>query len=180
MLYVRVNLINDELDKQPGFQAWTRTFAPANSFLKAASFILHDNAFSKPRTLLLDASAAVVEDDSGIPYRAFQKGEWDFTCFGKYLVPRDPFERQYQRDLDKACSELPPQPLPFMIGYRKLNDTFLLLAVRKAAPTPAAPAAPAPVPAVPVPPTPVAPTPVPASSNAVPAPAPAPAAPPAQ
>jgi hypothetical protein len=132
MLYVRVNLINDELDKQPGFQAWVRSFAPANSFLKAASFILHDNAFSRPRALLLEASAAVVEDDSGIPYRAFGKGEWEYTCFGKYLAPRDPFERQYQRDLDKACAELPSRPLPFIVGYRRQNDTFLLLAVKKA------------------------------------------------
>jgi hypothetical protein len=131
MLYVRVNLINDELDKQPGFQAWTRSFGPANTFLKAASFILHDNAFARTRSLLLETSAAVVEDDSGIPYRAYGKGEWDFTCFGKYMAPRDPFEKQHQKDLDKACAELPLKPLPFIIGYRRPSDTFLLLAVKK-------------------------------------------------
>jgi hypothetical protein len=145
MLYVRVNLINDELDKQPGFLAWARSHGPANSFLKAASFILHDNAFSKPRALLLEASAAVVEDDSGIPYRAYPKGEWDYTCFGKYMAPRDPFERQYQRDLEKACAEQPLKPLPFIIGYRRQNDTFLLLAVKKAAgPVTTPPSAPPP------------------------------------
>jgi hypothetical protein len=164
MIYVRVNLINDELDKQPGFLTWARSYGPANSFLKAASFILHDNAFSRPRALLLEASAAVVEDDSGIPYRAYPKGEWDFTCFGKYMAPRDPFEKQFQRDLDKACAEQPLKPLPFIIGYRRQNDTFLLLAVKK----PAAPAIPAPAPA----PTP-APTPAPAPAPA-PAPTPAP------
>jgi hypothetical protein len=157
MLYVRVNLYNEELDKQPGFLAWARSFGPANSLLKAASFILHDDHFSRTRTLLLEASDAVLEDDSGIPWRAFGKGEWAFTCFGKYLAPRDPFEKQYQKDLDKACTELPPQPLPFMIGYRKLNDTFLLLAVKKpAGPVAVPPVAPpafnpaaAPAPAVP-------------------------------
>jgi hypothetical protein len=157
MLYVRVNLYNEELDKQPGFLAWARSFGPANSLLKAASFILHDDHFSRTRSLLLEASDAVLEDDSGIPWRAFGKGEWAFTCFGKYLAPRDPFEKQYQKDLDKACTELPPQPLPFMIGYRKLNDTFLLLAVKKpAGPVAVPPVAPpafnpaaAPAPAVP-------------------------------
>jgi hypothetical protein len=149
MIYVRVNLINDELDKQPGFLTWARSFGPANSFLKAASFILHDNAFSRPRALLLEASAAVIEDDSGIPYRAFGKGEWDFTCFGKYMAPRDPFEKQYQKDLDKACAELPLKPLPFIIGYRRPSDTFLLLAVKKIPAAPAVDAVPAPVPAVP-------------------------------
>ena len=145
MLYVRVNLYNDELDKQPGFLAWARTFGPANSLLKAASFILHDDHFSRTRTLLMEASDAVVEDDSGIPYRSFQKGEWSTTCFGKYMAPRDPFEKHYQRDLDKACVEQPPKPLPFMIGYRKLNDTFLLLAVKKpAGPVAVPPVAPPP------------------------------------
>jgi hypothetical protein len=163
MLYVRVNLINDELDKQPGFIPWARSFGPANSFLKAASFILHDNAFSKPRALLLETSDAVVEDDSGIPYRAFQKGGWDFTCFGKYMAPRDPFEKQYQKDLDKACAEQPLRPLPFMIGYRKLNDTFLLLASKKPPPATAAIVTPVAVPA--------------AATNAVEAPPPAPAVP---
>lgn len=186
MLYVRVNLYNDELDKQPGFLPWARSFGPANSFLKAASFILHDDHFSRTRTLLLEDSAAVVEDDSGIPYRAFPKGEWEFTCFGKYLAPRDPFEKQYQKDLDKACTELPPQPLPFMIGYRKLNDTFLLLAVRKAGPpiaapavVPAAPAAAATSPAAHQVPAAPATTTAPAATNspAALAPVPAPASP---
>jgi hypothetical protein len=49
------------------------------------------------------------------------------------MAPRDPFERQYQRDLEKACAEQPPRPLPFIIGYRRQNDTFLLLAVKKPA-----------------------------------------------
>ncbi len=181
MLYVRVNLINDQLDKQPGFLTWARGYGPANSFLKAASFILHDNAFSKPRALLLETSAAVVEDDSGIPYRAYPKGEWDFTCFGKYMAPRDPFERQYQRDLDKACAEQPLKPLPFIIGYRRQNDTFLLLAVKKPAapapapaqdPTPAPTPAPAPAPAPASTPTPAptpAPTPVPTPTPVTPA-----------
>jgi hypothetical protein len=163
MIYVRVNLINDEVDKQPGFVAWARTFGPANSFLKAASFILHDNAFSRPRALLLETSAAVIEDDSGIPYRAYPRGEWDFTCFGKYMAPRDPFEKQYQRDLDKACAEQPLKPLPFMIGYRKLNDTFLLLAVKK-------PAGPVAVP-------PVVPPPFDPAAAHTPAPPPAPVVP---
>ena len=167
MLYVRVNLYNDELDKQPGFLAWARTFGPANSFLKAASFILHDDHFSRTRTLLLEASDAVVEDDSGIPYHSFQKGEWATTCFGKYMAPRDPFEKQYQKDLDKACTEQPSRPLPFMIGYRKQNDTFLLLAVKR----PAGPVAVPPVtpagfdPAVTTAPA----VPAPAATNAIPA-----------
>ena len=184
MLYVRVNLFNDDLTRQPGFLVWARSFGPANSFLKAASFILHDPNFSKTRNLLLEVSSSVVEEDSGIPYRAFAKGEWDFTCFGKYMAPRDPFERWYQKDLDKACTELPARALPFMIGYRRLNDTFLLVASKKAgsgetpapATAPAGPPAPAAAPAVPVQ-APASPPAAPAAPAAAPAATPAPAAP---
>jgi hypothetical protein len=132
-------------------------------------------------------SSSVVEEDSGIPFRAFGKGEWDFTCFGKYVAPRDPFERWYQKDLDKACTELPAHPLPFMIGYRKLNDTFLLVAAKKdaavatAAPASAPDAAPAPATApLPPPPVPVAPAHAATNTVAPPIPAPAPSAPPAR
>ena len=117
----------------------------------------------------------MVEDDSGIPYRAFPKGEWEYTCFGKYVAPRDPFERQYQKDLDKACSEQPQRPLPFMIGYRKLNDTFLLVAVKKGGAAVAPPPAPEAASAV-APPV----DPPPAATDTVPAPAPAPLTPPAR
>jgi len=179
MLYVRANVINDSVAAKPGLLTFVRSLGPANGFLKSASFILHDREFATIRSVLLETCAAIVEDDSGVPLRAFPKGEWDPTCFGKYMAPRDPFEKHYQRDLDKACAEQPPRPLPFMIGYRKLNDTFLLLATKKAAapaampsaaapvamPSAAAPAAPAPV-AVPAPVVPA-----PAATNAIPAPA---------
>ena len=131
MTYVRVNLIDEELAKNPGFLTWARSFGPANGFLKAASFILHDKAFSMPRAFLLENCTTIVEDDSGIPYRAFQKGQWSFTCFGHYMRPRDPFESHMQNDLDKVCKEqVPFRPLPFIAGYRRSNDTFLLLAQR--------------------------------------------------
>ena len=62
----------------------------------------------------------------------FGKGQWDFTCFGRYMVPRKPFGNYFQDDLDKACKALPARPLPFMIGYRRPDDTFLLVAVKQA------------------------------------------------
>ena len=130
LLYVRIDLGDDALAAQPGFFPWMRTLGPANGFLKAASFILHDNHFSKTRIALLRQCAAILQEDSGIPFRAFGK-DWDFTCFGTYQRPRKPFQRAYQADLDKACAEQPRRPLPFVIGYRKLEDSNLLLAVRR-------------------------------------------------
>jgi hypothetical protein len=186
MSYVRVDLYNPNLAKQPGFLPWARKFGPANSFLKAASFILHDRDFSITRDFLLSTSAAVLEDDSGIPLHAFKKGEWEETCFGTYMRPRDPFESHLQVDLDKLCKSQPARKLDFMIGYRKLNDTFLLLATRTVAPAPGGADAPALTPAtgpgpVPTPATGPGPVPIPAEGpgpiptpSSAPAPIPAP------
>jgi len=131
MLYVRADLGNDALASTPGFLAWARGFGPSVALLKAASFILHDNRFSKPRDFLLEGSDAILQEDSGVPFRAFKKGRWDFTCFGRYTRPHRPFEKAYQADLDKACQELGSRPLPFVIGYRKPEDSNLLLAVKR-------------------------------------------------
>ena len=148
MSYVRVDLSDAELTRQPGFLTWAgKAYGPANGFLKAASFILHDREFSITRDFLLQTCAAILEDDSGVPLHAFKKGEWDHTCFGTYMRPRDPFDRMMQADLDKLCKSQPARPLDFIIGYRRTNDTFLLLATRKAAAAQPQPAAPAPPPA---------------------------------
>jgi hypothetical protein len=129
MTYARVDLSDDALERTPGFLAYARTFAPANAFLKAASFILHDNRFSKPRALLVEASATVLQDDSGLPYRAFAKDGWEFVPYGAYLTPKPPFQRAYQPELQKLFGAA--RPLPFMIGYRKgAKESNLLLAVK--------------------------------------------------
>jgi hypothetical protein len=130
MSYVRVNLLDDELARQPGFLAWAKGFAPATGFLKAASFILHDRAFSRPRAFLLDACSAILQDDSGVPYRVYKKSGWELTCFGRYLRPRDPFEGHEQKDLAEACAAQ-TAPLDFVIGYRRANDSALQLYVKR-------------------------------------------------
>jgi hypothetical protein len=143
MSYVRVNLFDEELARQPGFLTWAKGFGPANGLLKAASFILHDRNFSKPRAFLLETCAAIVQDDSGVPYRVYKKAGWDLTCFGRYLRPRDPFERHEQKDLAEACAAQ-VAPLDFIIGYRRSSDSALQLYVKRpvaAAIPPATPAA---------------------------------------
>jgi hypothetical protein len=130
MSYVRVDLSDGALAREPGFFLWARTFGPANGFLKAASFILHDGSFSRPRAFLLENCAAVLQDDSGVPYRIYKKAGWDLTCFGKAVRPRDPFESHEQKDLAEACAAQ-PGPIDFIIGYRRSNDSALQLYLKR-------------------------------------------------
>lgn len=152
MSYVRVDLSDEALSRQPGFLAWAGSFGPATGFLKAASFILHDKAFSRPRAFLLERCDAILQDDSGVPYRVLRKAGWELTCFGRYLPPRDPFQDHGQPDLAEACAAQ-AAPLDFVIGYRRANDSALQLYTKRPAgapeatpPTQAAPPRPAPGP----------------------------------
>ena len=129
--YVRVDLGNEALGRTPGFWKLLPPYVPGNGLLKAASFILHDNKFSGARDFLLTSLDAVLQEDSGLPLRAFKKGAWEHTCFGHYARPRAPFQTHLQTDLSSMCAAQPSRPLPFIVGYRRAEDSNLLLAVKK-------------------------------------------------
>lgn len=132
LVYVRVDLGDQALAAKPGFVPFVERLGPANAMLKAASFILHDDRFSRARDLLVSSAVSVLQDDSGAPLRAFVKKDWELTPFGKYLVPRPPFARHWQPELDRLFREAGMAPVPFMYGYRRgAAETNLLLAVRR-------------------------------------------------
>ncbi len=140
--YVQADLGDTALERTPGFQRYVRAFGQANAFLKAASFILHDRHFLKPRALLIEQSLSVLQDDSGLPLRAFEKEGWAFTPFGTYLVPKKPFQGNFQKELSTLFQKGPAKPLPFIMGYRSSPaESNLLLAVRKPAAAASAPEA---------------------------------------
>ena len=130
LTYVRIDLSNDALAKTPGFLAFARQYAPGNALLKAASFMLDNSRFSTTRDFLFANAAAMLQDDSGVPFRFFTDNAWDYTCFGQYARPRPPFQRHFQADLATACSSQPVRPLTFLMGYRRAEDTNLFLATK--------------------------------------------------
>jgi len=131
LTYMSVDLSNESLATKPGLFAFMRQYSPGNALLKAASFILHNNGFSAPRDFLLANAAAVLEEDSGIPFRYLAGNDWEYTCFGKYARPRPPFQKRMQQDLETACAAQPSRPLAFIIGYRRNADSNLLLSVKR-------------------------------------------------
>lgn len=101
------------------------------SYLKAASYLMHYSFFSTMRDYITGYSQAVVEDDSGIPYKYFTDN-FDVTLYGHYQRPlRDFGPECYQLDLqeiyDKQASSI--HKLPFRIGYN--NPSNWLCARRK-------------------------------------------------
>jgi hypothetical protein len=88
--------------------------------LKATSYMLHDENFSRIRSLILEDSALILQDDTGIPWRLLSSARFDVQLYGDYEKPYGKsFQFRLQRDL-RAAYEDPQRrvkPLRFRIGY---------------------------------------------------------------
>jgi len=118
LYYVSLDATDKALDYYPEFLSWVSQYKPATLLLKSASYLLHDNQFSKTRTMLLDSADVVVQDDTGIPYRYISQEPWQVKLYGRYHKPIRPMKYGYQKDLEAAYISQPEQaPLPFPFGY---------------------------------------------------------------
>jgi hypothetical protein len=79
-------------------------------------FLLAEPRFSMLRQMILDDSSIVLQDDTGIPFRAFDE-RWAVRLFGRYEAPGAPYEERVQPALRAAYEQRGASPLSFGIGY---------------------------------------------------------------
>ena len=130
--YFSLDATDNALRFYPDFLDWVGRNKPASALVKSASYLLHDNQFSKTRDMILASADILVQDDTGVPYRYIKQANWNTKLFGKYHRPIKPMEWGYQSDLDKAFKEVKDgQPLPFPFGYHwRGQESGLILASR--------------------------------------------------
>jgi hypothetical protein len=130
LYYFKTDLSNKGTEKS-GFLKFCGQLGTGNSLLKAASYLVHQDNFSNVRNFLLRQSAAIVQDDSGIPLRAFNMQEWNLKPFGRYTRPIRLFSRNYQPGLTALFAREALQPLEFNLGYQgRHGGSSVLLAVK--------------------------------------------------
>jgi hypothetical protein len=128
LYYFSTDLSNSGV-KASGFLKFCETLAPANSLIKSASYLLHSGNFTTARNFLLNNSATIVQDDSGIPLAYYSTKKWRLFPFGRYLGPIDEFAGRYQESY--AALFRRAEPIDFGIGYRwRTPETNVLLSVR--------------------------------------------------
>jgi hypothetical protein len=128
-LYYFSTDLSDGGVKISGFLEFCAKLGAADSFLKSASYLMHGGNFTRVRSFLVDHSATVLEDDSGIPLGYFDPKKWRLQAFGHYLPPLGIFPNTYQPRLADMFRNA--SPLDFGIGYRwRKNESNLLLATR--------------------------------------------------
>jgi hypothetical protein len=117
LFYFSVNLSNERLQEDRPFLSFLSRLQGATTFLKATSYMIHKPEFSIIREQVLRESAAVLQDDSGVPYHFYLSPSWRVQLYGEYVRPYGSFRWLEQPDLRNAYLTQKPRPLPFRIGY---------------------------------------------------------------
>ncbi len=130
LYYFSQDLSDAALKKVPQFTAFLQKMPRPTTFLKAASYLMFRDHFSTVRTFILTGTAAVLEDDSGIPLKYFQSKKWDVRFYGTYKGPIKLFKMFEQKDLLEAYHGAGTvAPLDFGIGYQHhAGESNLMLA----------------------------------------------------
>jgi hypothetical protein len=132
LYYFSTNLADGSFERS-GFSTFLAKFGPVDSLIKSASYLLHKGHFAGVRKLLLNSSATILQDDSGIPLAYFEARKWRFQSFGHYAGPISIFANFYQPQMAELFKSA--RPIEFGIGYRwRKNESNLLLAQKETSP----------------------------------------------
>ena len=134
LYYFRFNLLNASWQSHPHFVKFLKDFAPFQTFVKAASYLMFKPKFGDVRQFILEQSQLVLQTDEGIPLKYFDPEKWERRFYGKYACPIQLFNNCFQSELAKIYQNgQTAQPLPFGIGYHhRRHSSNLMLASRKA------------------------------------------------
>lgn len=131
--YFKLNAKDDYLNRHPEFSQFIEGFGPDRvSYMKSASCVLQNTPFSVMRNLVLN-SKKILQDDTGVPYKYFDKTKMDITLYGKYSMVIDDLSWCLQRDLKKELEASAKYgALPFRISYiGNYGEGVLIYAKRK-------------------------------------------------
>lgn len=101
------------------------------TFLKAASYLMHNSVFSLIRSMILDNSTYIVQDDSGMPIVALDSNQWNISLYGEYTKPIAVFKGLYQPILSKKYSTESKGRFMFGYGYKHTPGTSNIQVFRK-------------------------------------------------
>ncbi len=134
LYYFCSDLSDDGIASKPEFLRFCEQQSPGESLLKAASYLMFEPGFGKVRDFLLAKSELILQDDSGIPFKFFERGNWEIRFCGPYLGPIDTFKKYWQPDLAEQSSKSVPVALPFGFGYQwQPSRSNLMIVTRREA-----------------------------------------------
>ncbi len=119
--YFRYDISNKKFSDTAVFYKYLSKMHKPSTYIKSASYLLHNDFMSNIRKFILDKSANVIEDDTGIPFKYFtEKGNWNYKIYGQYAKPVKDFkwldlQKELQQVFEKDSASI--GKLPFHLGY---------------------------------------------------------------
>lgn len=130
-LYYFTTDLSNQRNHNIALLEFCKSLGQGDSFVKSASYLLHEENFSQVRNFLLENSSLILQDDTGIPVSNFDPGKWLLSPFGRYTSPIPIFAGMYQTKLNELFQKSRPSPIDFGVGYRfRPNESNLMLAAR--------------------------------------------------
>ena len=131
LYYFTTDISDGGIASAPGFLRFCDKFGVGSSFLKASSYLMFEDGFTRIRNFILEHSKTIVQDDSGIPISYFNRDKWNVRVFGNYVGPIAIFKQHYQPKLTEIYQQSGPPPLDLNFGYRwKREESNLIVASR--------------------------------------------------
>jgi hypothetical protein len=121
LYYFSVDLSNSGFyNKNPEFLTFLKKMGMVSTLLKSASYLMYTPDFTMIRSLILNQSSIILQDDSGIPHHFFSTGSWNHTLYGTYTGTIPLFAGKYQPGLvaEYKKNKEKVKPLRFGIGYK--------------------------------------------------------------
>ncbi len=128
--YFTGNVADFALRSDNRYLNFVSRFGSVVTYLKSASYLMHTDEFQTIRAAILRQSAAVLEDDSGIPLSAFDNS-WRLDFYGRYSGVLEIFKSHYQPKLAEIFNAggSNVHQIDFGVGYKfEAGESSLILA----------------------------------------------------
>lgn len=131
LYYFKTDLSNGGFKAESPFKHFLDARPGGMGYLKAASYLMHQEGFSNIRNFLVGGCDYILQDESGIPAEFFAT-YYDVSYYGRYAGPIDMFKEFNQPYLHQVYSSGVARPLPFGTGYRMRDeDSIQMFGIRK-------------------------------------------------
>lgn len=128
--YVRMDLSDEGLIKNPGDYAFIKNETKNPIVFKAASHLPQNYGFRMIKHAVLENAPSIVQDETGIGY-ADLSNSFDTELYGHFVKSHKVFTK-FNQDLAKAYQQRDDEkPLPFRVGYYKDGTYSFVVAKRK-------------------------------------------------
>jgi hypothetical protein len=129
LFYFSGDISNKGMNGTPGLRNMLNQISKdASVMMKSASYLCHMTDFTIIRDLIITNAYSIMQDDTGVPYKFYDKSKWNIRHYGSYTGPIPLFGSRMQPDL-KAAASGKEIPLRFRYGYN--NPPNIMVSVRK-------------------------------------------------